>query len=198
MRIEFTGRQMEVGPDLRHYTEERLRKLMRLLRDRFDIHVILTAEKHRRLAEITLKFRNQSWWASRRPATRARSINGALDKLERQAVRLLARRRARKRRPKPTSVVLFNVLKSERVDHEVYRVLETERFPIKPLTVEEAIESLDGARTEPGGVSQLRDRARERRLSAGRWQPGSDRARDPEEIGDIVIGVRELTPVTVT
>jgi putative sigma-54 modulation protein len=33
------------------------------------------------------------------------------------------------------------------VDHEVYRVLEKERFPIKPLTLEEAIESLDGART---------------------------------------------------
>lgn len=52
MQIDFTGRQMEVSPDLRRYTEERLRKLTRLLRDRFDIHVILTAEKHRRTAEV--------------------------------------------------------------------------------------------------------------------------------------------------
>jgi putative sigma-54 modulation protein len=33
------------------------------------------------------------------------------------------------------------------VDHEVYRVLETERFPLKPMTLEEAIESMDGGRT---------------------------------------------------
>jgi putative sigma-54 modulation protein len=147
MRIDFTGRQMEVSPDLRLYTEERLRKLARLLRDRFDIHVILTAQRHRRIAEITLKFRDHVLVGLEETGEARTSINGALDKVERQAVRFLARRRARKRRPKPTSVVLLNVLKSERVDHEVYRVLEKERFPIKPLTLEEAIESLDGART---------------------------------------------------
>jgi putative sigma-54 modulation protein len=147
MRIDFTGRQMEVSPDLRLYTEERLRKLTRLLHDRFDIHVILTAEKHRRIAEITLKFRDHILVGIEQTGDARSSINGALDKLERQTVRFLAKRRTRKRRPKPTSVVLLNVLKSQRVDHEVYRVLETERFPIKPMTVEEAIESLDGART---------------------------------------------------
>ena len=61
MGIDFTGRQMEVTPDLRQYTEERLRKLSRLLAEiEFDVHVILTAEKHRRMAEITLKFRDQT------------------------------------------------------------------------------------------------------------------------------------------
>lgn len=149
MRIDFTGRQMEVSPDLRLYTEERLRKLTRLLHDHFDIHVILTAEKHRRIAEITLKFRDHILVGIEETGDARSSINGALDKLERQTVRFLAKRRTRKRRPKPTSVVLLNVLKSQRVDHEVYRVLETERFPIKPMTVEEAIESLDGARTGP-------------------------------------------------
>jgi len=35
MNVDFTGRQMEITPDLRQYTEERLRKLKRVLRDRF-------------------------------------------------------------------------------------------------------------------------------------------------------------------
>jgi putative sigma-54 modulation protein len=147
MRIDFTGRQVEVSPDLRFYTEERLRKLTRLLHDDFDVHVILTAEKHRRVAEITLKFRDHILVGIEETGDPRCSLNGALDKLERQAVRFLAKRRARKRRPKPTSVVLLNVLKSQRVDHEVHQVLETERFPIKPMTVGEAIESLDAART---------------------------------------------------
>ena len=92
MRIDFTGRQMEVSPDLRLYTEERLRKLTRLLHDHFDIHVILTAEKHRRIAEITLKFRDHVLVGIEETGDARSSINGALGKLERQAVRFLARR----------------------------------------------------------------------------------------------------------
>jgi putative sigma-54 modulation protein len=101
MRIDFTGRQTEVSPELRRYTEERLGKLTRLLRDRFQLHVILTAEKHRE----------------------------------------------RKRRPKPATAVLLNVLRSQRVDHEEHRVLEKDRFPIKPMTVDDAIDTLDATRT---------------------------------------------------
>ena len=146
MRIDFTGRQMEVSPDLRRYTEERLGKLTRLLRDRFDIHVILTAEKHRRTAEVTLQFRDHTLVGIQETGDARRSLNGALNKLQRQAVRLLARRRTRKRRPKPATAILLNVLGTRRVDHEEHRVLETERFPIKPLSVEEAIEILDSTR----------------------------------------------------
>ena len=148
MRIDFTGRQIEITPDLRHYAEKRLRKLRRLLRDQSDIHIILTAEKHRRVAEITLRFREHELVGVEETSDARTSINGALDKLERQAVRLLTRRRSRKRRPKPTSAVLLNVLGVERVDHEEHQVLETERIPIKPLTVEEAIETLDAARQD--------------------------------------------------
>ena len=150
MHIDFTGRQMEITPDLRQYTEERLRKLTRLLRDRYQLHVILNAEKHRRTAEITLTFREHVLVGVEETNDARSSINGALDKLERQAVRLLERRRARKRRPSPTSAVFINVLGAGRVDHEEYRVLETERIPIKPLTIEEAIDALD--QTQDGAV----------------------------------------------
>ena len=56
MPIDYTGRQVEISTDLRRYTQERLRKIVRLLGEQFDLHVILTAEKHRRIAELTLKF----------------------------------------------------------------------------------------------------------------------------------------------
>lgn len=143
MQIDFTGRQMEVSPELRRYTQGRLRKLTRLLRDRYGLHVILTAEKHRRIAEITLKFRDHTLVGVETTRDARSSINGAIDKLERQAVRTLGRRRERKRRPAPASAVLLNVLRSQRVDHEQHQVLTTDRFPIKPMTVEEALESLD-------------------------------------------------------
>ena len=177
MRIDFTGRQMDVSPDLRRYTEERLRKLSRVLRDRFDIHVILTAEKHRRIAEITLKFREHTLVGVEVTGDARSSINGALDKLERQVVRLMARRRTRKRRPKPAAAVLLNILGAERVDHEEHRVLETERFPIKPMSVDEAIESLDSTRI---GMVVFRNTESERVNVLYRRQDGNLALIEPE------------------
>lgn len=146
MRIDFTGRQMDVSTELQKYTTQRLNKLNRLLRNNFELHVILTAEKHRRIAEITLSFRDHSLVGIETTADARSSINGALDKLERQAVRLMGRRRERKRRPKPAAAILLNVLRSERREDDGHQVLEKDRVPIKPMTVDEAIDSLDAAR----------------------------------------------------
>jgi putative sigma-54 modulation protein len=147
MRIDFTGRQMDVSTELQKYTTQRLNKLSRLLRNNFELHVILTAEKHRRIAEITLSFRDHSLVGIETTADARSSINGALDKLERQAVTLMGKRRERKRRPKPASAVLLNVLRSERVEDDGHQVLKTDRVPIKPMTVDEAVDSLGAART---------------------------------------------------
>src|SRR5439155_21493181 len=159
MRLDFTGRQMEITPDLREHTRKHLRKLTRVLRDHFDGHAILTAEKHRRIAELTLKCRDHVLVGVKETGDILASINGAIDKLERQAVRLMERRRTRKRRPKQATAILLNVLGRERVDHEEHQVIETERIPIKPMALEEAIESLDGTR---GGIMVFRNPDTER------------------------------------
>ncbi|MFZ0961545.1 MAG: ribosome-associated translation inhibitor RaiA [Terriglobia bacterium] len=150
MPIEFTGRQVEISPDLRRYAQDRLRKIVRLLGEEFDLHVILTAEKHRRIAELTLKFHDRTVVGVEETGDIRTSINGAIDKLARQSVRLLDRRRTSKRRPKPTAAVLLNVLGTGIVDQEEHRIVHSERVPLKPMSVEEAIESLD--RSHAGAV----------------------------------------------
>jgi putative sigma-54 modulation protein len=146
MNIDFTGRQMEIGNDLREYTQGRLRKISRLLGDACEMHVILTAEKHRRLAEITLKLRDHTLVGVEESGDARISLNGALDKLERQAVRLVERKRTRKRRPKPTTTVVLNVLGPSRLEQEERRTIEAEHVPIKPMSIEEAIAALDQSR----------------------------------------------------
>jgi putative sigma-54 modulation protein len=146
MRIDYTGRQVEVGADLRSYTQERLKKIVRLLGEDFDLHVILTAERHRRGTELTLKFRDQTLVGIAETGDIRTAISGAVEKLERQVVRLLERRRTRKRRPQPTAAVLLNVLGTGLVDHDERRIVESERVPLKPMTVEEAIAALDRSR----------------------------------------------------
>ena len=146
MNVDFTGRQMDIGNDLRQYTQGRLRKISRLLGDAYEMHVILTAEKHRRAAEVTLKFRDHTLVGVEESGDAQISLHGALDKLERQAVRLLERTRTRKRRPKPATTVVLNVLGPEGIDREDRRTIETERIAIKPMTVGEAISALDQSR----------------------------------------------------
>ncbi|MGH9377374.1 MAG: ribosome hibernation-promoting factor, HPF/YfiA family [Terriglobia bacterium] len=143
MRIEYTGRQIEVTPDLRQYAEERLQKLNRVLHNRSSIHVILEAAKHRRTAEITLKWREHTLVGCEETTDPRSSINGAIDKLEKQAVRLLQRRWTRKRRPGPTSAVTLNVMKMEQGAGEDRAGVAAERIPIKPLSVDEAIATLE-------------------------------------------------------
>jgi putative sigma-54 modulation protein len=159
MRLDFTGRQLEITTDLREYTQKHLSKVTRVLRDRFEVHAILTAEKHRRIAELTLKCRDHVLVGIEETADILTSINGAIGKLERQAVRLMERRRTRKRRPKQATAILLNVLRPERLDHEDHRLLERERIAIKPMTVEEAIDALDGTRA---GIVVFRNHETER------------------------------------
>jgi putative sigma-54 modulation protein len=150
MAIDYTGRQVEISADLRRYTQARLRKITRLLGGEFDLHVILTAEKHRRIAELTLKFSNHTVVGAEETGDIRTSINGAVDKLASQTVRLIERRRTTKRRPKPTSAVLLNVLGTGQVEHDENRIVLSERVPLKPMSVEEAIEALD--RSHAGAV----------------------------------------------
>ena len=103
MAIDFTGRQVEISADLRRYTQERLKKLVRLVGEEYDLHVILTAEKHRRTAEFTLKFRQHTVVGIHETADIRTAINGAVDKLASQTVRLLERRRTKRRRMETVS-----------------------------------------------------------------------------------------------
>ena len=146
MAIDFTGRQVEISPDLRRFTQDRLRRIARLLGGQFDLHVILTAEKHRRIAELTLKFHDHTVVGIAETSDLRTSINGAIDKLARQSVRLLERRRTSKRRPKPTAAVLLNVLTPGAVQPDEHRIVHSERVPLKPMTIDEAVDSLDRSR----------------------------------------------------
>ncbi len=159
MEIDFTGRQMDVTSDLQQYTHKHLRKLQRLLPESPKLHVILTREKHRRIAEMTIKLRDQTLVGIMETADARSAIKGALDKLERQAVRCFERRRTKKRRPKPTATILLNIIGGVPVDHDEPRIVESERLPVKPLTLDEAVETLKAAAS---GVVVFRNAETER------------------------------------
>lgn len=100
MNVEYTGRQYEITPAIRQQVEHGLGKLSKILGNSFDTHVILAAEKHRHIAEITITARNHPIVGAAEAADMLAAISEALDRIERQALKYKGRWRAKKRQPK--------------------------------------------------------------------------------------------------
>jgi putative sigma-54 modulation protein len=86
---------MELTEPLKQFTKERLDKMATYLDDIIDVHVILSVEKHRHSAEITLKTRASACVASATTDDMYASITQAIEKLEGQAHKLQGKRNTR-------------------------------------------------------------------------------------------------------
>jgi putative sigma-54 modulation protein len=85
MKVHFTGRHVEVTQALKTLAQERLDKMATFLDDIIDVHVILSVEKHRHLAEVNLKTRSHGFVASTECMDMYKSLGEAMDKIEAQA-----------------------------------------------------------------------------------------------------------------
>ena len=83
MRLELTGRHVDITPALRRLVDTKLAKLERLLNDSaVSAQVVLSREKYRLQAEITLHARGEKFLhAVGRSAVWESSLTQAIDKL---------------------------------------------------------------------------------------------------------------------
>ncbi len=92
MKVNFTGRHVEVSPALRAQAQERLSKMASFLDDIIDVHVTFSVEKHRHMAEVSLKTRSHAFVASAESLDMYKSLAEAMDKIEVQAHKHAAKR----------------------------------------------------------------------------------------------------------
>jgi putative sigma-54 modulation protein len=97
MNVEYTGRQYEVTNAIRKEVETGLAKIRKILRDKFETKVILTVEKHRHKAEITISPRNGPLVGLAQARDMTMAVNEALEHLEKQAMKYKARWETKKR-----------------------------------------------------------------------------------------------------
>jgi len=97
MNIEYTGRQCEITPIIRKEVESGLAKIRKILGDKFETKVILTVEKHRHKAEITISQRNGPLVGLAQAMDMTAAISEALEHLQTQAVKYKTRWRSKKR-----------------------------------------------------------------------------------------------------
>jgi len=101
MPVECTGRQVAVTKPLRTLAETGIERIARILGRITSAHVVLTAEKYRQIAEVTVKTRACTLVAlCESPASMETALRDALVKAESQATRHKDKQRSRKRQPK--------------------------------------------------------------------------------------------------
>jgi putative sigma-54 modulation protein len=101
MNVEYTGRQCEVTPAIRKQVEHGLAKITRIFgENNFKTQVILTSEKYRQIAEITVMVRDKPIVGLAEGTEMLLVVGEALDHIERQAIKFKSRRRTKKRHPK--------------------------------------------------------------------------------------------------
>ncbi len=100
MHTHTTARHFDLSPADRDYAQTRLEKFFRFASDIHEVHLVITAENYRYVAEATLRLRQREL-AVREEATDARrAIDLVADRVEQQLRRLHDRRVDRKRTPR--------------------------------------------------------------------------------------------------
>ena len=100
MNVEYTARQYEATPAVRKQIDQGLSKLQKILGTAFKTNVILAAEKHRHIAEITITVRTHPIVGIAEAGDMSSAVGEALDRIERQALKYKGRWRDKKRQPK--------------------------------------------------------------------------------------------------
>jgi putative sigma-54 modulation protein len=144
MRMTYTGRQVELAPAQLQKIKARMDKVGKLLdgKGEREAHVVLSHERHMHRAEITVNYHNHSLVCLGENADLFTAIHAAIEKLEKQAIKVRAKWRDTKRAPRrvveeaeatPTRPERF----AETGEKRIFRINHLEHR--KPMTLDEAL-----------------------------------------------------------
>jgi putative sigma-54 modulation protein len=106
MQIEYTGRHVHVNQACRALCEEGLERVSKLLGRILSAHVVLSNEKHRCMAEITIEIRANKLVSTAESTSMEAAVRMALEKAETQAKRFKQKMVTKKRLPNEEKVII--------------------------------------------------------------------------------------------
>jgi len=161
MRLELTGRHVEITPALRRLVEGKLSKLERVLNDRaVSAHAVLTREKHRRRTDVTVHARGEKFLHGvGDSAAWATSVAQAMNRIAQQIKRVKGKWQPKGRRRTgeelaPAAVDGALATPTVRETLRMPKIFRAEHQPIKPMTVADAAREVDAG---GDGVVVFRD-----------------------------------------
>lgn len=149
MELIIKGKNLEVDAAAQEYIEGKLGKLERHFPDIGEVKVELTremtkSEDSRYVAQVTINSHGTLLRGEERASTINTSIDKVLDVLTRQVERFKDKLYRSKRRISPLRKELANEPVLEEVEvKEESRIVKVKRFPVKPMTPEEAVDQME-------------------------------------------------------
>jgi putative sigma-54 modulation protein len=147
MRLELTGRHVEITPVIRNLVDRKLAKLTRVLNDSVvSAQVVLTREKYRHVTEMSVHMRGDHVLAGKTAGTTwTASVGRAVEKIEQQAQRVKGKWAERKRRATPAGA-LPAASPAPPADEVLPRIVRASRYHVRPMSVDDAARAVEGGR----------------------------------------------------
>jgi len=148
MQLSVTFRHVEPSDTLKAYAEEKLEKIQRLLDAPLTAAVVLSVEKFRHVADVTLNADGFTVHSNEVTGDLYSAIDLSTDKIERQIKRRREKIRNRKGRPHAYRIDVVQLappageLDPEAASQNEPRILETNRLVAAPMDVDEAARRL--------------------------------------------------------
>jgi putative sigma-54 modulation protein len=145
MKIAVRGKNIEATPALVDYAHKRLGKLDKHFDETADVQVVLSVIRDNHMVEVTVFLNGLIIRGEESTADMYASIDMVVDKLERQIKKYKTRmnKSLRQRGMRVISEKHAATEAEERAGEEEPRLVKTKRFPLKPMSVEEAILQMD-------------------------------------------------------
>ena len=143
MDITVTFRHMEPIESLKSYAEEKVSKINKYLDSPLEAHVVLTVEKFRHQADITLSVNGTLIKGVEETGDMYSAIDQVMDKIEKQVKRHLSKIRDRRSENLKNEGRSVREEAEERVLAQDEPVIEVEKMIAKPMDPEEAAMQLN-------------------------------------------------------
>jgi putative sigma-54 modulation protein len=99
MRTKYAGRQVSISKKLKAISEAGMERISRVLGDNCSASIVLKEERSRQIAEVTIACRYHTIVGQADGPDQEQALQSALEKAEKQALKLRTRERSRKRQP---------------------------------------------------------------------------------------------------
>ncbi len=145
MIINVRGKNIDATPSLVDYAHKKLGKLDKHFDQNTDVQVVLSVIREDHIVEVTVNLNGMIIRGEESTGDMYASIDQVVDKLERQVKKYKTRVKKQNRQNgfRSMNEKQAALEAEEKVEEDKPQVVRTKRFPLKPMTVEEAILQMD-------------------------------------------------------
>ena len=141
MKFVFTDKKINLPNKVHAYAEKKVGKLDRYFKADAEAAIVFSVEKGRNNVELTIRSGGTIIRVAESTSDMFATIDAALSSVERRLRKNKSRLEKRLRQDAFSRTVDVEELSSfvPESDEEEYRIVRTKKFPIKPMTVDEAV-----------------------------------------------------------